>query len=162
MFSKVLKSSFNQLYKNTSFVHQSLTYAPLRGISLHEYQAAQVLNKYNLPVLLVLILALFHTHLSLRVNLLTLLRKLMMLVVKSEMKLLRLEELKALMKSITLSRLKYNHLNLIFSHRKKVLAGGRGRGYFKENNFEGGVHIQYTPENVPFTQSFQLFLTRHL
>jgi len=52
MFSKVFKTSFNQLYKNTSFVHQSLSYAPLRGISLHEYQAAQILNKFNLPVLL--------------------------------------------------------------------------------------------------------------
>ncbi len=53
MFSKVFKSSFNKLYKNPSLANQALTYAPLRNISLHEYQAAQVLNKFNLPVLLV-------------------------------------------------------------------------------------------------------------
>jgi hypothetical protein len=29
-----------------------------------------------------------------------------------------------------------------------VLGGGRGMGYFKENNFKGGVHIVKTPEEV--------------
>jgi len=28
------------------------------------------------------------------------------------------------------------------------LGGGRGMGYFKENNFKGGVHIVKTPEEV--------------
>jgi len=31
---------------------------------------------------------------------------------------------------------------------RKILAGGRGMGYFKENNFQGGVHIEYDPESV--------------
>jgi succinyl-CoA synthetase beta subunit len=29
-----------------------------------------------------------------------------------------------------------------------VLGGGRGLGYFKENNFHGGVHICKSPEEV--------------
>jgi len=29
-----------------------------------------------------------------------------------------------------------------------VLGGGRGLGYFKENKFQGGVHIVKTPEEV--------------
>ncbi len=28
------------------------------------------------------------------------------------------------------------------------MGGGRGLGYFKENNFKGGVHIVKTPEEV--------------
>ena len=32
--------------------------------------------------------------------------------------------------------------------KAQVLGGGRGLGYFKENNFKGGVHIVKTPEEV--------------
>jgi succinyl-CoA synthetase beta subunit len=32
--------------------------------------------------------------------------------------------------------------------KAQVLGGGRGMGYFKENNFKGGVHIVDTPEKV--------------
>jgi succinyl-CoA synthetase beta subunit len=32
--------------------------------------------------------------------------------------------------------------------KAQVLGGGRGMGYFKENNFKGGVHIVKTPEEV--------------
>jgi len=74
----------------------------------------------------------------------------MMLALSLEMMPSRLEELKPPMISIMSLRPKYN-LNLRISLTNlKVLAGGRGRGYFKENNFEGGVHIQYTPDNVTY------------
>jgi len=124
MFSKVFKSSFNQLYKNTSFVHQSLSYAPLRGISLHEYQAAQILNKFNLPVLLGRPANTPEEAYSACCE-------------------LRDEALKA-------GRVE-NADEIDYVIKAQVLAGGRGRGYFKENNFEGGVHIQYTPENIRST-----------
>lgn len=32
--------------------------------------------------------------------------------------------------------------------KAQVLCGGRGKGYFKENNFQSGVHIVNTPEEV--------------
>ena len=32
--------------------------------------------------------------------------------------------------------------------KAQVLGGGRGLGYFKENNFKGGVHLVKTPEEV--------------
>ena len=32
--------------------------------------------------------------------------------------------------------------------KSQVLVGGRGRGQFKENGFQGGVHIVKTPEEV--------------
>jgi len=32
--------------------------------------------------------------------------------------------------------------------KAQVLAGGRGLGHFKENNFKGGVHIVKSPEEV--------------
>ena len=32
--------------------------------------------------------------------------------------------------------------------KAQVLGGGRGLGYFKENNFRGGVHIVKTAEEV--------------
>jgi succinyl-CoA synthetase beta subunit len=32
--------------------------------------------------------------------------------------------------------------------KAQVLGGGRGLGYFKENNYKGGVHIVKTPEEV--------------
>lgn len=32
--------------------------------------------------------------------------------------------------------------------KAQVLGGGRGMGYFKENNYKGGVHIVKTPEQV--------------
>jgi succinyl-CoA synthetase beta subunit len=32
--------------------------------------------------------------------------------------------------------------------KAQVLGGGRGLGYFKENNFKGGVHIVNTPAEV--------------
>eukprot|EP00919_Chromeraceae_sp_WS-2016_P010506 GHVR01024536.1.p1 GENE.GHVR01024536.1~~GHVR01024536.1.p1 ORF type:complete len:444 (+),score=103.55 GHVR01024536.1:23-1333(+) len=35
--------------------------------------------------------------------------------------------------------------------KAQVLTGGRGLGYFKENDFEGGVHICSTPEAVKST-----------
>jgi len=35
-----------------------------------------------------------------------------------------------------------------FVVKAQVLGGGRGLGYFKENNFKGGVHIVNTPDEV--------------
>ena len=35
-----------------------------------------------------------------------------------------------------------------FVVKAQVLGGGRGLGYFKENNFKGGVHLCKTPEQV--------------
>jgi succinyl-CoA synthetase beta subunit len=32
--------------------------------------------------------------------------------------------------------------------KAQILGGGRGLGYFKENNFKGGVHLVKTPEEV--------------
>ncbi len=32
--------------------------------------------------------------------------------------------------------------------KAQVLGGGRGLGHFKENGFQGGVHIVKTPEEV--------------
>lgn len=32
--------------------------------------------------------------------------------------------------------------------KAQVLGGGRGLGYFKENNYKGGVHLVKTPEEV--------------
>jgi succinyl-CoA synthetase beta subunit len=32
--------------------------------------------------------------------------------------------------------------------KAQVLGGGRGMGYFKENNFKGGVHIVKSPKEV--------------
>jgi len=35
-----------------------------------------------------------------------------------------------------------------YAVKSQVLTGGRGLGYFKENNFKGGVHVVNTPQEV--------------
>jgi succinyl-CoA synthetase beta subunit len=40
------------------------------------------------------------------------------------------------------------HRKMEYVVKASVLGGGRGMGYFKENNFHGGVHICKTPEEV--------------
>ncbi len=35
-----------------------------------------------------------------------------------------------------------------YAVKSQVLTGGRGLGHFKENNFQGGVHVVTTPEEV--------------
>jgi succinyl-CoA synthetase beta subunit len=35
-----------------------------------------------------------------------------------------------------------------YAVKAQVLTGGRGLGYFKENNFKGGVHVVSTPDEV--------------
>ncbi len=35
-----------------------------------------------------------------------------------------------------------------YAVKAQVLTGGRGLGFFKENNFKGGVHVVKTPEEV--------------
>jgi succinyl-CoA synthetase beta subunit len=35
-----------------------------------------------------------------------------------------------------------------YAVKSQVLTGGRGLGFFKENNFKGGVHVVQTPEQV--------------
>jgi succinyl-CoA synthetase beta subunit len=35
-----------------------------------------------------------------------------------------------------------------YAVKAQVLTGGRGLGFFKENNFKGGVHVVSTPQEV--------------
>lgn len=35
-----------------------------------------------------------------------------------------------------------------YAVKSQVLTGGRGLGYFKENNFKGGVHVVNSPAEV--------------
>jgi len=56
MFSAKAFKSLSNLAKINAYSHNSIIYNPLRRLHLHEYQAARLLAKYNLPVLLVKII----------------------------------------------------------------------------------------------------------
>jgi len=121
MLSKLLKSSVNGLFKAPALNHQSLQHTSLRRISLHEFQAGQLLTKYGLPVLL---------------------GEAAKTPEEAHQAALRIRD-----GALKAGRAKTAE-EIDYVIKAQVLAGGRGMGYFKENNFQGGVHIQYTPDNV--------------
>ena len=82
---------------------------PMRRLKLHEYQAAELLQKYKVPVPKGLAAS------------------------NSKEAFLAAKQFRA---------------GTEFVVKSQVLAGGRGRGHFKENNFQGGVHIVKSAEEV--------------
>lgn len=98
-----------------------MTFNPLRRLHLHEYQAARLLSKFNLPVLLGKAAKTpeeaYNAAISLRDE-----------IIKNDPDR-EAEDIDYVIKA-------------------QILAGGRGLGYFKENKFQGGVHIDYSPEGI--------------
>ncbi|CAI2367899.1 unnamed protein product [Moneuplotes crassus] len=88
-----------------------LTTLPFRGIKLHEYQAAQLLSKYDVPVP--------HGEVAFSPA-----------------------DARTVAQSI---QERTNGGSVV---KAQILGGGRGRGFFKENQFRGGVHIAKTPEEA--------------
>ena len=85
----------------------SLINTPARGIKLHEYQAAQLLNKHKVAI--------------------------------------PLGETATTAEGAFAIASKLPNGCVV---KSQILGGGRGMGHFKENNFQGGVHVVDTAEQA--------------